>query len=602
MQYLKRGSYSIRWRILCACVSLVAIGLGMAGMVIQMIYQEAQISSAQANGEVLVDQIAENISRRAEEYGGIILREVQNTGLFEQYINSKNNQEYFIRKTMAGIANRQNITGIPIVDIYACGKNGRWYYFNYEEQSTHGASKVVTDYVEECWDEIPRGAQWTCFEEKTDTVYMMRRIFSTSDLEDAGVVVIGISKSVFEDQFRPLEEKEHVHILILYGEEILFGDNADIPFEQILSEAEQGKILTELGKERYLVCRQKAGDGLWSAAYITGEEELFRPIRKMQKTILLTCILTTAGAFLVSLMISRRLTESIRTLCAFIERLENGEWQQKAPVCHDELGAVSEAFNDLTIHLHDTVENLAQQKLQTEQAEYRALQAEYHALQAAINPHFIFNAMESINAAAKLEGQNKIASACTSLGRLMRVAINRQKATVTLEEEMRYIRDYLEIQRFMMGDRLEVEFDLEPQADHCMVPSLLLQPLVENAVVHGVEGMGEGAVIYVSSEIVFSEDGEEELLIKISDNGIGMSEEALQRYSDFTLEEQEESHFGILSVEKRIKILYGSRYGISLSSGEGVGTVVWVRLPMEQSKKESGEGKTDDEKSDRCGR
>lgn len=582
MQYLKRGRYSIRWRILFACVSLVAVGLGMSGMVIQMIYQEAQINSAQANGRVLVDQIADNISRRAEEYGGIILREVQNTGLFEQYINHSSDREYYVRKIMAGIANRQNITGIPIVDIYACGKNGRWYYFNYEEQSTHGANTAVTDYAEENWDEIPRSAQWMSFDGKPDTVYMMRRIFSTSELQDAGVVAIGINKSVFEDQFRPLEEKEQVHILILYGEEVLFGNSEDIPFEQILSEAEQGKTLTESEKERYLVCRQEAEDGLWSAAYIVGEEELFRPIRKMQKTIVLTCILTVAGAFLVSLMISRRLTESIRTLCAYIKRLQSGEWQQKAPVYRDELGAVSDAFNDLTLHLHDTVENLARQKLQTEQAEYRALQAEYHALQAAINPHFIFNAMESINAAAKLEGQSKIASACTSLGRLMRVAINRKKTTVMLEEEMRYIRDYLEIQRFMMGDRLEVEFDLEPRANHCRVPSLLLQPLVENAVVHGVEGMGEGAVIYISSELEFSEDGEEELLVKISDNGVGMSEETLQKYCDFTAEEQERSHFGILSVEKRIKILYGSRYGISLSSGAGMGTVVLVRLPAEQ--------------------
>lgn len=582
MQYLKRGRYSIRWRILFACVGLVAVGLGMSGMVIQMIYQEAQINSAQANGKVLVDQIADNISRRAEEYGGIILREVQNTGLFEQYINHSSDREYYVRKIMAGIANRQNITGIPIVDIYACGKNGRWYYFNYEEQSTHGANTAVTDYAEENWDEIPRSTQWMSFDGKPDTVYMMRRIFSTSELQDAGVVAIGINKSVFEDQFRPLEEKEQVHILILYGEEVLFGNSEDIPFEQILSEAEQGKTLTESEKERYLVCRQEAEDGLWSAAYIVGEEELFRPIRKMQKTIVLTCILTVAGAFLVSLMISRRLTESIRTLCAYIKRLQSGEWQQKAPVYRDELGAVSDAFNDLTLHLHDTVENLARQKLQTEQAEYRALQAEYHALQAAINPHFIFNAMESINAAAKLEGQSKIASACTSLGRLMRVAINRKKTTVTLEEEMRYIRDYLEIQRFMMGDRLEVEFDLEPRANHCRVPSLLLQPLVENAVVHGVEGMGEGAVIYISSELEVSEDGEEELLVKISDNGVGMSEETLQKYCDFTAEEQERSHFGILSVEKRIKILYGSRYGISLSSGAGMGTVVLVRLPAEQ--------------------
>lgn len=273
---------------------------------------------------------------------------------------------------------------------------------------------------------------------------------------------------------------------------------------------------------------------------------------------------------------------------------------QRVPVFRDELGAVSEAFNDLTLHLRDTVENLARQKLKTEQAEYRVLQAEYHALQAAINPHFIFNAMESINAAAKLEGQDKIASVCTALGRLMRVAISRQKATVTLEEEMRYIRDYLDVQRFMMGDRLEVEFDLEPLADQCKVPSLLLQPLVENAVVHGVEGMSEGAVIYITSELKTSDQGEEELLIKISDNGAGMDEEALRRYCDYTSGEQERGHFGILSVEKRIRILYGEQYGISLSSGEGEGTVVVVRLPAELEK-DMGRESVQYEKGDRGG-
>ena len=581
MERIRKSTHSIRLRILFACVGLMAAGLGLAGVLIQTIYQEAQIASAEANGRVLVDQIADNISRRAEDYAGVVLHEVQNAGLFERYINNENSEEYYIRREMAGIINRQNMTGVPIVDIYACGENGRWYYFNYREQSTHGAGASVMDYARKYWDEIPRGGWWTCFEEEPGTVYLMRKIFSTSNLRDEGVVIVGIDKMVFENQFRPLEEKGQAHILISYGGELLFGGNKEIPYERILAEAEQGKTLVKPEGEQYLICMQKSRNGIWSAAYIVGEEELFGPIYRMRRTIVLICLFTTAGAFLVSLGISRRLTESIRTLCRSIQRLQEGEWRERVPIFEDELGAVSEAFNELTLHLKDTVENLAQQKLQTEQAEYRVLQAEYHALQAAVNPHFIFNAMESINAAAKLEGQDQIAAACTSLGRLMRVAINRQKATATLGEEMRYIRDYLEVQRFMMGERLDVEFDLEARADRCRVPSLLLQPLVENAVVHGVEGMSEGAVIYITSELLLSDAGEEELLIKISDNGVGMDEEALQRYCDFTSEEQEEGHFGILSVEKRIKILYGPGYGISLSSGAGEGTVVWVRLPAQ---------------------
>lgn len=292
---------------------------------------------------------------------------------------------------------------------------------------------------------------------------MMRTIFGTSSLRDEGVVIAGIDKAVFEDQFRPPEEKRQAYILISYGGNILFGNSVEIPYALILPEAETGKILVKAEGKQYLACAQESRDGKW---------------------------------------------------------------------------------------------------------------------QAAINPHFIFNAMESINAAAKLEGHNKIASACTSLGRLMRVAINRQKATVTLEEEMRYIRDYLDIQRFMMGERLEVEFDLEPRANQRRVPSRLLQPLVENAVVHGVEEMREGAVIYITSELKVLENGEEELLIKISDNGADMDEEVLDRYRNIASDEQEKGHFGILSVEKRIRILYGEQYGISLSSGVGEGTVVLVRLRL----------------------
>ena len=305
-------------------------------------------------------------------------------------------------------------------------------------------------------------------------------------------------------------------------------------------------------------------------------------MNQMLVAILIVCSATILAAVICAAVISGSITRGIRQLYDHIQRLKQGEWTTlSVPYSKDEIGQITIAFNDMAVSLQDMVEPLARQKLETEQAEYKALQAEYGALQARVNPHFIFNAMESLNAVAKLNGQDTIASICTSLGRLMRVAINRRKSTVTLKEELSYVSDYLEVQKFMMEDRLEVFFDVEPQAEEYQVPSLLLQPLVENAVIHGVENLSEGAVIFVSSDLIAGPKGEAAVVIQIADNGAGMDEETLKRYCDFSVsaEEDSSSHFGLVSVEKRIKILYGQEYGITVSSQVGKGTVVKVVLP-----------------------
>lgn len=574
-------------KILLTSVSLITAGILAAGGIISSVYIRRQLDSTGVYVETLVDQIAVNIGTRTREYEDTMLNMVQNWDLFGSYLNKKDSNIYYNRRAVASFVNQRNTSRSPILDFYALDNSSVITYYDYKTQSFKDVNQEIADYIRVNRKVIPKGAIWRCFASEPEKVYMIRSIYSPVRLEYDGVIAVGISRDIFERQFLALEQSKNGKVTILNPEgEVIFGRNGEQlnPASILEKSRESGdsRHLIRSGSRSYLVRNKETEDKKWNVIYLINEQELFGPMNQMLVAILIVCSATILAAVICAAVISGSITRGIRQLYDHIQRLRQGEWTTlSVPYSKDEIGQITIAFNDMAVSLQDMVEHLARQKLETEQAEYKALQAEYGALQARVNPHFIFNAMESLNAVAKLNGQDTIASICTSLGRLMRVAINRRKSTVTLREELSYVSDYLEVQKFMMEDRLEVFFDVEPQAEECQVPSLLLQPLVENAVIHGVENLSEGAVIFVSSDLIAGPKGEAAVVIQIADNGAGMDEETLKRYCDFSVsaEEDSSSHFGLVSVEKRIEILYGQEYGITVSSQVGKGTVVKVVLP-----------------------
>lgn len=228
-------------------------------------------------------------------------------------------------------------------------------------------------------------------------------------------------------------------------------------------------------------------------------------------------------------------------------------------------------------------ENVVWSEEDIERLEILRKRSELSALQYQINPHFLYNTLDNIRAQAYKDGSHDIAQMTEKLSRFFRYAISNRSALVTVDEELIHIDDYYYIQKKRFGNRFEMKVILEDEElRRCYMPKLLLQPLVENAIVHGLEKRKEGGIVTIR---LFNL--ETDILIEVWDNGAGMREEALHELN----ERLESNKFGIptrsgrnngiaiQNVNARIRLTFGDDYGIRYRSMEGYGTTARVRIP-----------------------
>ncbi len=212
-------------------------------------------------------------------------------------------------------------------------------------------------------------------------------------------------------------------------------------------------------------------------------------------------------------------------------------------------------------------------------------QAQYLALQNQINPHFLYNTMESIRSEAMMSGLDSVAKMCESLASFFRYTVSNTENLATVEEELQNVRNYFFIQQYRFGSRLQLNIEYEEddwgEMLKCRIPKLTLQPVVENAIIHGVEQkIGVGTV---TVRIFFTET---RLVILVKDDGVGIPPEVLaqinNRLKATSTPSGEKGGIAIANVNTRIKLLFGDAYGVTVYSTEGVGTDVEITLPRHQ--------------------
>lgn len=212
-------------------------------------------------------------------------------------------------------------------------------------------------------------------------------------------------------------------------------------------------------------------------------------------------------------------------------------------------------------------------------------QAEYLALQNQINPHFLYNTLEAIRGDALLSGMQTIVDVAEALAIYFRYTISRVNQLVTLADELRNAESYFAIQKYRYGDRLDMRIQYDPEDApllDCHLPKLTLQPIIENAITHGLEPKVQPGLVRIRFEGTASR-----LLITISDNGVGVSPaeldtllERLARTSpDYIEESYKEGGIALLNVNNRIRLLFGEQYGLTMHSTQGLGTDVIITLP-----------------------
>ena len=258
--------------------------------------------------------------------------------------------------------------------------------------------------------------------------------------------------------------------------------------------------------------------------------------------------------------------------------VQSGAFNVKAEVAtQDEIGQLSISFNNMVDELNRLVREVYETQL-------REREAELSALQSQMNPHFLYNTLESINMLALHNDQLQISDIVTSLGKLLRYTVEKADRPVTLKDELLFVEHYMQIQSFRLKNRLHADIDIEPSFEDCLVPKLTLQPLIENVIEHAMAG----GTVTVRLTAHFLDD---DLVIRVKDNGVGLTDAKMweiERRMNEKNHWQEENNsfgqrrrgFGLRNVHQRLKLLYGDGYGLFIERHADAGACFFIRIPL----------------------
>ncbi len=330
----------------------------------------------------------------------------------------------------------------------------------------------------------------------------------------------------------------------------------------------------ELGKgdskKLYTVSRsEKTG---WTVVSCSYTSELLKRSNQAQELYMLMAVILVAVALIISSIVSKGITRPIHKLQSSMALIQEGDFQagNVEVDSRNEIGSLTETFNVMT----QKIQELMVQIIEEQQAKRKS---ELKALQSQINPHFLYNTLDSIIWMAE-EGKNKEVVVMTaSLAKLFRQIISNEEEEISIFQEVEYCRNYLIIQKMRYKDKLEFEIDLAPDIKGDKIIKMVLQPLIENAIYHGLK--------YKESKgmLVLKGYGQgDDIIFEIRDNGVGMDQETMKHIFERHKVNYRSNGVGVYNVERRIKLSYGQEYGISYKSKLGEGTVATMRIPKER--------------------
>lgn len=303
--------------------------------------------------------------------------------------------------------------------------------------------------------------------------------------------------------------------------------------------------------------------GRLSNTYI--ENKMSAPVLEM----LLFFFVSMAISGILANFISRGLSERIRNISTRVTHIDVNSDGQLPVESNDEITEIELAINKFVKTIREYIEENDRVQRQKKEADFRVLQEQ-------INPHFIYNSLDSINWMARQRGEGQIARMAQLLGKFFRISLSRGNQLIPFSEELEHVKTYVSIMQIRFDGSITIHYEIDPQALSLPILKILLQPLVENAILHGISELEERqGTIWITAE---RQDG---LFVSVKDDGVGISQVKLEQLREILRsQEPPESCFGLWNINQRIMLYYGKKTILQIASTPSQGTEVTFHLPL----------------------
>lgn len=403
---------------------------------------------------------------------------------------------------------------------------------------------------------------------------VVREIRDHITQEPCGFVILNISEKVLYDSFdEMINNDKNIVIVDENGTIVSSKDKRQIEekyiyFSQIVNAPlkESGYVTIKNPTGISMVFFDRIQGTRWYIIEDMKMNEALQPLKSIRTFIHIITMICIGITLLLSRYFAKKTSEPIVNIRNKMEQVTKGDLNVRAAIKNDdEFGQIAKSFNEM-------VQEIEYLLVSVKEEEHKKRLAELDFLRAQINPHFIYNTLSSIRFYVEMDKNEKAEEMLFHFSKLLRKTLSRSDEFITVREEINSIEDYVELQKLRYSDGFEVEYHISHDIQNCLIPTFILQPIVENSIFYSIGRENQGMITIAGNR----ED--DKIKITIKDNGIGMSKKQIDEALN---KDVQMNKVGLINVHERIQLNYGMDYGLTILSEGGKGTQVTLTLPVQ---------------------
>ena len=385
-------------------------------------------------------------------------------------------------------------------------------------------------------------------------VSLSRELINTDGNEKMGIFVVDLNFSIINDMCSKIKLGKRGYVFIVDRE----GNIVYHPQQQLFYSNVKNEMIDEVinSKENYFITNEGNDSRIynimnsvntgWKIVGVSYINELVTNKNEIERSHTLWGFICLTTAMIISIMLSRRISRPIKHLDSLMKEVQKGNFDIKVDIeSSNEIGELSRTFHIMITKIKELMEqNMKEQELKRK--------SELKALQAQINPHFLYNTLDSIVWMAEAKNSEEVVLMTSALAKLFRLSISKGEEIIPVHNEIEHVRSYLIIQQMRYRDKLDFEIDTDPEIYHYKTLKIILQPLVENSIYHGIKNKGGIGIIKIKGKIC-----NDKILLQVIDNGIGMGPEEIKNIFEKSGKSPRGSGVGVKNVNERIKLYFG---------------------------------------------
>lgn len=574
----------IQKKLLYFALGITMVVLLAAGISLYTVASRMVMEQTEQQFEGVVDELAKNLDHYFElvEHS---FNYIANNNIVQEELKSdspyrSDGEEGYTYYSTTGQIRRlllRGYTSVYMNDIQLYGYNGANHLLYNGQNMAVSQEEAVLEKAEEA-----KGSCVYCnVAEEEGLIYVAKQIKDSLTMEPLGLLRASIKVSYLEKLTETVQESFNAEVFLLDENNGTVLKSMGYDVEELTDQFSgvKGSFLEKTESQTYDCVYRKSSRTGFTLAGMAPMSFLRKAARELQKTAILLVLFSVVLCAVLTSYLARGIAGPIERTSSAMNQFAGGDFTVRLPEGRtDEIGNMNSVFNR-TI---EDVEALLKKVVEMETANK---DIEFQALQAQINPHFLYNVLDTVNWMARKKGEENICHMVTAISNLMRGTISNKKSMVSIREEIKYVQDYIYIQETRYGDKFTSYLEVDEELDDILIPKMTIQTLAENAVVHGVENATWDCFLSVIGERVG-----DMAVIRVKDNGVGIPAAKLERLTNPETDWGEQkpgdgkahTRLGIYAVRKRLDYVYDGTAEMNIFSEEGKGTEVILKIPLKE--------------------